>query len=569
MASIDTALNHHQVEDLIEDISAATPVLQSAALITFNLSYTGDDLPHASTLDFVGSFTLDAGVATDGTVTSLVFRDGANAAMLSVTGLSLSYADASSLLSNPNTFSAYIESLDEHPGGHHHAHMGGDDDDSLSGGGSDDVMLGGDGDDELSGGRGDDDLFGGDGDDDLSGGLGDDLIDGGGGLDDRIAFSAAKRVSVDLAAGTARGEGNDTVLNIENVDGTRGNDRISGDDADNELDGGAGNDHLFGLNGVDLLTGGKGNDHLDGGDGDDVLDGGEGNDRLLGGAGNDAISGGKGNDNIGAGEGLNEVHAGSGNDKVVSGDDADLLYGDEGNDTLMSGGGDDQLFGGSGKDTIKAGDGNDLIDGGAGEDLLAGGAGDDTYVVSGSKDKIIEKAGEGNDTVQSSGSFSLTKLANVENIELTGSADTSATGNGADNLLTGNDGDNALSGRAGNDTLIGGEGADTLTGGIGDDIFVFDTLASGGSDIVTDFTGGEDNLAFDDAVFTALNGLSDLSTHLVAGTAAADADDFLIFDGSTGALYYDADGNGATESAIHIATLTGVSTLSDTDLSII
>ena len=65
-------------------------------------------------------------------------------------------------------------------------------------------------------------------------------------------------------------------------------------------------------------------------------------------------------------------------------------------------------------------------------------------------------------------SLNYTLGANVENLELTGSA-LNGTGNTLANILTGTSGNNVLTGGVGNDTLIGGDGIDTVTGGTEND----------------------------------------------------------------------------------------------------
>lgn len=120
---------------------------------------------------------------------------------------------------------------------------------------------------------------------------------------------------------------------------------------------------------------------------------------------------------------------------------------------------------------------NNMLTGNTGSNTLFGSAGNDTYVVDGS-DTVVENPGEGTDTIRSSASYTLP--ANVENLILTGSGNTDATGNSQDNAITGNSGGN---------TLDGGAGNDTLTGGAGNDIFLF--AASGNSiDTITDFNLG-------------------------------------------------------------------------------
>jgi Ca2+-binding RTX toxin-like protein len=122
---------------------------------------------------------------------------------------------------------------------------------------------------------------------------------------------------------------------------------------------------------------------------------------------------------------------------------------------------EDTIRAGVGNDTINALGGNDFIDGGAGNDTMIGGTGNDTFVVDANGDVVVENPNEGTDTVQSSITYILG--ANVENLNLTSSANLNGTGNALNNIITGNDGNNVLAGLGGADSLEGGLGADTAS----------------------------------------------------------------------------------------------------------
>jgi Ca2+-binding RTX toxin-like protein len=157
----------------------------------------------------------------------------------------------------------------------------------------------------------------------------------------------------------------------------------------------------------------------------------------------------------------------------------------------------------------------------------------------------------------------------VENLDLTGAA-ADATGNALVNVIVGNAANNVIDGREGNDTL---------TGGTGRDVFLFDTAldAITNVDTITDFStrNSDDSLRLDNAVFTQLQGgllggarVLDAG-HFHVGTAAADGDDYIIYDNHTGALFYDADGDGSVSQAIHFATLTGAPPITAVDIGVI
>ncbi|MDB5469805.1 MAG: exsH 1 [Caulobacter sp.] len=173
------------------------------------------------------------------------------------------------------------------------------------------------------------------------------------------------------------------------------------------------------------------------------------------------------------------MSGGDGNDQLYGGGGADKLNGDNGNDILVGDDGNDRLDGGAGYDSLYGGAGNDYLDGGLNGDSMYGGAGNDTYVVDNVNDSVSEVAGEGYDVVRASVSFTLS--ANVEALEIGGTANYRGTGNAEANRITGNsglnrleglDGADVLNGGGAADTLLGGKGNDTLTGGTGNDTFV-------------------------------------------------------------------------------------------------
>ena len=99
---------------------------------------------------------------------------------------------------------------------------------------------------------------------------GDDRVVGGGAADDAVSFAASpKKVVVDLAAGTARGEGNDRLERIDNIVGSEKGDVLEGNNYGNIIWGMSGDDTIRGMGAADILIGGGGDDILDGGSGSD------------------------------------------------------------------------------------------------------------------------------------------------------------------------------------------------------------------------------------------------------------------------------------------------------------
>ena len=197
---------------------------------------------------------------------------------------------------------------------------GGDGDDQVRGTGR---MYGGPGDDRLIDPDPNDGLVpfirGGKGDDVLRSrandinvfvpGPGNDSVLGARHAGNIVWFPGAQRgVMVDMRAGTAQGQGDDTFRRIDAVAGSNHPDFIFGDARSNWLIGGRGDDHLVGRDGGDSLEGSKGDDRATGGPGNDDLDGDDGRDNLFGRVGDDSLDG----DN-----GVDALYGSSGNDELI------------------------------------------------------------------------------------------------------------------------------------------------------------------------------------------------------------------------------------------------------------
>ena len=236
------------------------------------------------------------------------------------------------------------------------------------------------------------------------------------------------------------------------------------------------------------------------------------------------------------------------------------LTGDANANLLMGARYDDVLKGLAGDDWLVGDAGNDMLDGGTGADYMDGGFGNDTYLVDNAFDWVVEaNASGGTDLVQSSVSFSL--AANVENLTLTGATSINGYGNSLANVLQGNAAANLLVGGSGNDTLIGGNGNDTLYGGAGSDLFVLNITpnTSGNLDTIGDFQSNADKIQLSRVIFTALGSSATSLTQNQFWSGAGvtkghDADDRVVYNSSTGALYYDADGSGSA-AAVQIALM--------------
>jgi Ca2+-binding RTX toxin-like protein len=276
-------------------------------------------------------------------------------------------------------------------------------------------------------------------------------------------------MTVDVAAGTASGQGNDTFADVEDFVGSHFDDTFVDDQSTNNgYDGGAGDDRFDqgAANGTDsdTITGGNGVDTVDySARTEDVfvyLD-------CLTGSGGSA----EGDvicdvENALTGSGDDDVYGNASDNLIDTGDGDDYAYGNQGGDTIMTGAGDDTGDGGYGNDTFVDDAGNDIYWGGNGADWVDFGsstAGIDADLANGT----VANGADDED------------LSSIEN--LLGSAfDDTILGDWHSNTLRARGGDDNITGSGGDDHLFGGAGSDLARGGNGDD----DLYGRGGPDFL-------------------------------------------------------------------------------------
>jgi Ca2+-binding RTX toxin-like protein/alpha-tubulin suppressor-like RCC1 family protein len=417
---------------------------------------------------------------------------------------------------------------------------GGSGDDLIFGNAGNDTLSGGDGDDEILGGSGADFLFGGAGDDDLDGQGGQSVIDGGDG-DDSVNYTRESGgIVINLSGVTQNVHGHvladgrvlhadgiteDTLISIEDVDGTQFADVFYGGSGSREFSGGAGNDTFVGgtdansrveveddggplavivnLSNTSITVGGvtvasrtardshgdvdtfvlsAGRLDIGGSDHDDYIrgrddagtwiDGEAGNDTIQGGASWDAVEYDADPEEGVIYGAIVNLSASSITVAGVSGYAASVTV--AANQARDCSGDTDTLT------SIEGVDGSDLNDylaGSSDANWLHGGEGDDT-LVGGAGDDYLD-GGSGNDTVSYhygvSGSGVSVSLA-IATPQATGGSGSDTliaienlTGSAYTDTLAGDGGANVLNGAQGDDSLDGGSGNDTLDGGEGND----------------------------------------------------------------------------------------------------
>ncbi|MEI7694894.1 MAG: M10 family metallopeptidase C-terminal domain-containing protein [Chlorobium sp.] len=367
---------------------------------------------------------------------------------------------------------------------------------------------------------------------------------------------------------------------IEAAVGGKGADTIFGNDVNNIITGGVGADKLDGANGADLYMIYSATEHPAG---EIIADTGTlgidevrfasitANDTLIFNAGDTGIE----SLFIGTGTGATAVTTGT----TALNIDASAVT-----NALA-------ITGNSGVNSLIGTSSNDTITGGAGIDKMNGGNGSDIYLINASAEhtaaEITDKGTTGIDEVRfasTTAKETLTLFAGDTGIETvvigTGTATTAVTT--ATTALNVNASGvlNALNiiGNAGANTLTGTAYGDTFTGGAGADLFVFNTLPASAAnrDVITDFQPGVDFLQFSKAVFTKFTSAAGKvlsAAEFWSGTgviAGHDTSDRVVYDTTTGNLYYDADGNGA--GAAVLVALVGITThpaLAATNIQII
>jgi Ca2+-binding RTX toxin-like protein len=256
---------------------------------------------------------------------------------------------------------------------------------------------------------------------------------------------------------------------------------------------------------------------------------------------------------------------------------SDTLYGNAGNDTLIGDLGNDQLYGGQGNDTyvLNTAFGQDTISETAGTDMIqfetgialedlrfwrSSSSSTSLEIYVGASDRITlsnhlydQHNGTNNHDEVETLRFADNSTFNLMgSLTFTGtSAGQSVYGTKGNDTLLGLGGNDTLNGYEGGDVLIGGAGADVLYGGSGADTFLFSAETFGSIDAIADLSlANGDKIDLSD-VLQGYDPLTDAITDFVGFTTS----------GANSILKVDADGG--ANNFVQIATLTGVTGLTD------
>jgi Ca2+-binding RTX toxin-like protein len=204
----------------------------------------------------------------------------------------------------------------------------------------------------------------------------------------------------------------------------------------------------------------------------------------------------------------------------------------------------------------------DTFEGRGGSDYMDGGAGFDFAVYYSAQKGVVANL---SNRLENTGDAAGDWYVSIEGLGGSAYGDT-LTGGDSGNDIYGHDGNDILnglggwdylSGGAGNDTLVGGVGCDGLRGGDGADVFRFDAaLGPSNMDTIEDFVVWQDKIALSAGVFkVSPSGPYINADSFKTGTAATTVMHRVIYNSSTGELFYDADGVGAAAGQIKFAQL--------------
>ena len=444
---------------------------------------------------------------------------------------------------------------------------------NLAGGAGDDTLTGDGAKNELRGNAGADTLSGLGDDDLLIPGIGAGTSTGGLGVD-TVSFvdvppaGSGFTVVASLVTGTAVVLGvTQSLVTVENLTGSAGDDLLTGDGSDNAFAGGGGidtvsySDRLAGNNVIaSLLTGSGGvgaeNDtftsieNLRGGAGDDVLTGNNNPNELRGGAGADTLNGAGDADLLFPGTGGGTTQGGAGVDTVSFADvPAAVSPTTTVNLNLAAGtvlvlataqtiDSVQHVIGSAGDDILTGSVDNNILDGGSGgTDVVS-------YVDRGAAQDVVASLATG-----TGGQPSITEADTYIGIEnLTGgSGDDTLAGNAANNVLTGGPGSDTASYAdrgAAQDivaSLASGLGGQTSTAEIDSYVTIENLTGGGGDDTLTgnsasnrlDGAGGTDTVSYGDRL-AGQHIVASLATSSGGQAGTAESDVYVAIENLTG-----------------------------------